>query len=307
MSIATVRSGNMPGDPKKIWLNRFVNVQKEWDREVYDMLVAASEDAEQAVHELYGRQGVGAKVRRAQLTGAQGVISRILHNLFGTDLKNSIASGQSKASVAAVKAANVWDDKILREVISDSAKRKVFQRGLEETAERNVGALITRITSDPVPLSRKVYSSEALARRQIDRIVNSGLAKGDGADDIARKAHKFINPSTPGGATFAARRLGRTEINNAFHAQSINQMQTRPWVGQIEWRLSGSHTPRPGDLCERYARTKTFPARGIPLKPHPQCFCYIIPVVPDIDYILDQLESGVYHQWIDDNGLVGAR
>lgn len=271
------------------------------------MLVAASEDAEREVHDLFKREGVGSTIRRAQLTGTQGVISKVLHTLFGVNLKNSIASGQSKASTAAVQAANVWDDKILREIIPDPDKRAVFRRSLEATAGKNVAAVITRITSDPVPLSRKVYRSEAIARKQVDRVINSGLAKGDGAAEIAKKAHQFIHPSTPGGATYAARRLGRTEINNAFHSQSINQMQTRPWVSQVEWRLSGSHEGGSGCLCERYARTRTFPARGVPLKPHPQCFCYITPVVPDIDFILDQLESGVYHQWIEDSNLVGAR
>ena len=269
--------------------------------------MAAAEDAEQAIQDLYRKEGLGAGVRRAQLTGTKGVITRVLHTLFGTDVKNIVTSRRAESSQAAVQAANVWDDKILREIIPDPAKREVFRRSLEASARRNVGAVVSRITSDTVPLSRKVYKSEVLARGQIDRIVNSGLAKGDSAADIAKKARQFIHPSTPGGATYAAKRLGRTEINNAFHAQSINQMQQRPWVTQVEWRLSGSHTPKPGDLCERYARTRIFPSRSIPHKPHPNCLCFITPVVPTIDFILHQLESGMYSQWVEEQNLVGSR
>ncbi|UJQ86340.1 MuF-like minor capsid protein [Gordonia phage Wojtek] len=265
-------------------------------------MVEAAEDVEREVNELFARAGVGATVRRAQLTGASGIITKVLHALFLTT-GTLIGEHRTKAATESVKAANIWDEEILKAIIPDAAKRRVFKTSLEATASRNVDATIKRVTGDQVTLSRRVYRSEALARGQIDRVINSSLAKGDSAAELARKARAFIHPSTPGGASYAAKRLGRTEINNAFHAQAIATNQSRPWVSQVRWHLSGSHTPRPGDLCERYHRQGTFPVGSTPKKPHPQCLCYITPVVPPIDFILQQYESGMYDQWLAENKL----
>ncbi|QXO13668.1 MuF-like minor capsid protein [Gordonia phage DumpTruck] len=285
-----------------MWINRYLRVDREFNSALNDALVAAAEQVDEEVMALYSKRNVGGTVRRAQLTGTAGVISQVLHALFGTT-RTLIQTGQANAATESVKAANVWDDEVLRVIIVDSSKRKVFKESLEATASRNVDAMVKRVTGDPIPLSRKVYRSEALARGQIDRIVNTSLAKGASAADIAKQAKAFIDPKTPGGATYAARRLGRTEINNAFHAQAIETNQQRPWVSQVAWRLSGSHTPNPGDACERYARQRLYPVGSIPRKPHPQCLCYITPEVPPIEVILQQYESGMYDQWLEKNQL----
>ncbi|UJQ86082.1 MuF-like minor capsid protein [Gordonia phage Zany] len=295
-------SGSSSKDPKKVWINRYLRIDREFNKELNEALVQAAEDVEREVTELFAKAGVGATVRRAQLTGASGVITKVLHALFLSS-GTLIGTYRAKAATESVKAANVWDDEVLKALIPDPAKRKVFKSSLELTASRNVEAMVKRVTGDTVTLSRRVYRSEALARGQIDRVINSSLAKGDSAAELARKARAFIHPSTPGGASFAAKRLGRTEINNAFHAQAIETNKSRPWVSQIRWHLSGSHTPRPGDPCERYYRQGVFPVGSTPKKPHPQCLCYITPEVPPIEVILQQYESGIYDQWLADNRL----
>lgn len=293
---------NVDRDPKKIWLNRYMKVDRAFNVELNKALREAASDVDEEVRALYGRSGVGSSVRSAQLVGNKGVIIRILHELFGKT-GELVEEYRGEAASQSIQAANVWDDEILRKIIPDPAKRKVFRHSLEASSRKNIASVITRVTGDQIPLSRKVYRSEALAKGQVQRVINSGLAKGDSALDIAKKARQFISPATPGGASFAARRLGRTEINNAFHAQAIESFQGRPWINQADWKLSGSHTPRPGDLCERYARTGTFPAGRIPKKPHPQCLCYITPHVESTDWIIDQLEAGRFDQWMMDNDL----
>jgi len=69
---------------------------------------------------------------------------------------------------------------------------------------------------------------------------------------------------------YAAKRLARTEINNAFHAQAIADVQEKPWVEHVTWHLSKMHKPIPGDLCETYDGQQ-FSTDLVPLKPHPQC------------------------------------
>ncbi|WPH57961.1 minor capsid protein [Gordonia phage LuckyLeo] len=300
-SFILLESGS-PKDPKKVWINRYLRIDREFNTVLNRALVEAAEDVELAIEELYGKTTLSSTVRRAQLTGAQGVISQTLHALF-LATGGLIGKYRERAATESVKAANIWDEEILKAIIPDAAKRRVFKTSLEVTASRNVDATIKRVTGDQVTLSRRVYRSEALARGQIDRVINSGLAKGDSAAELARKAKAFIHPSTPGGASFAAKRLGRTEINNAFHAQAIATNQSRPWVSQVRWHLSGSHTPRPGDPCERYHRQGVFPVGSTPKKPHPQCLCYITPEVPPIEVILQQYESGMYDQWLAENKL----
>lgn len=97
-----------------------------------------------------------------------------------------------------------------------------------------------------------------------------------------------------------AKRLARTEMNNAFHAQAIEDMEDRPWIDFVRWHLSGSHKPS-GDECEANARHGLFPADAVPPKPHPNCFCFITPEVPDRNTFLLELQMGRYDEWIEQN------
>lgn len=293
-------------DPKKVWLNRLLLVDRKYNAEVTKALAIAAEDIQEAVHELYAKPGIGYEVRRAQLTGVSGVISLGLRTLFRGTTSDIIHRGNAEAATEAIKANNIWDDEVLRKIIPDGGTRKAFKYSLESSASKNIDATVTRITKSKIPLSRRIYRAEAISRGQIDRIVNSGLAKGDGADEIAKKAKDFISPRVPGGAAYSARRLARTEINNAFHSQSIAAISERPWIAEANWRLSGSHTPKIGDKCEHYARVGRYPVSSIPLKPHPNCLCYITPVVPEIDFILSQFYNGMYDQWLRDNEALSA-
>lgn len=294
-------------DPKKVWLNRLLKVDRKYNAQITQALKESSEDIQERILSLNGKSNISSTVRRAQLVGASGVITEVLKELFRNSIGTIILEGRSESAVEVVKAANIWDDEILRQIIEDPSKRKVFKSSLEATAKRNIGATIAKVTGESIPLSRRLYRSEAIARGQISRVINSSLVAGDSADDLAAKAKKFVSPNVPGGANYVARRLARTEINNAFHSQSIQTLQDRPWVSQVNWRLSGSHVPDPGDKCERYANVGTYPASGVPRKPHPQCLCYITPITPSIEFIMSQFDNGVYDQWLSEQtGLARA-
>ena len=100
-------------------------------------------------------------------------------------------------------------------------------------------------------------------------------------------------------------RLARSEINNAFHAVAVQQAQDKPWVHAMQWHLSRSH-PKP-DLCDEYAKENKFDLGAgifrkadIPRKPHPHCFCYVTPVQLDEEDFLDQLTSGSFDRYLEE-------
>lgn len=262
--------GPARGNPRSIWLLPYIRVQQSSDRKINKALHDAMLDADKAIQSIVGKPGVGAAVRRAQLVGTRGALTKIINALYGK-VEEVVRTGQIDAAEAAFQAGFKWDKAILKAIEPNAKKRALLERSLAGTADRSVQAMITRILKTERTLSGNVYSAKSLTTGQISRLVNSSLAASDSADDLAKKVKGFINPNTPGGAAYAARRLGRTEINNAFHAQSIQQNEGKPWVDFMVWHLSGSHRPVPGDKCELYARQGKFPKEAVPPKPHPQC------------------------------------
>lgn len=283
---------------KSNWLGRYITVQTATDAKVAAALQAALDSSGLAAASIEGKPGIGAAVRRAQLLGARGSLTKALAALYRT-LGDIVRAGQLDSAEAAILAQLKDEDPILRAIANNADEYKVLREALLQTSERGVQAMMTRILESERPLSQRIYKSEALAKGQVSRVVNNHLARGSSAADLAKDVRGFFDPKVSGGVSSSARRLARTEINNAFHAQSIAGMQDRPWVNQAEWHLSKSHpTHQPYDKCDEYARIKTFGVTNIPPKPHPNCLCFVIPVV---SYSENDLLAGVYTPWILDN------
>lgn len=171
------------------------------------------------------------------------------------------------------------------------------KEGIESLTSRKING---------ISLSEKVYKNAALSKGWVDDAINQGLALGKSAREIAASVVGYINPSTPGGASYAAMRLARTEVNNAFHTTSIRHYQSIPWIDVVQWHLSGSHK-RP-DECNTYAEqvhmkggeAGQYKPNDVPARPHPNCLCYITPVSPDIDEFAKKFKSGKYDDYIND-------
>jgi hypothetical protein len=118
--------------------------------------------------------------------------------------------------------------------------------------------------------------------------------------ELARLVRNYIHPDTPGGVSYAAQRLARTEINNAFHTTSLRHYNEQPWVEGVKWSLSSSHPH--ADACDEYATEVHF--RGgepgvykpedTPSKPHPQCFCYVSPVTMSDEAFIRAFNAGEF-------------
>lgn len=280
------------------WLNRYMDIEQATERSISVALSDAMTDIDARLQGI-DSDNLSSNVRRIQYNLALRAIRRILGELFG-ETANIIRDDRKHAAVAAVEA-GVYDDRdILRAIFPDDGDRERYIASLKATAERNVQNTIIRIIKTERPLSKRVYKSQAFANGLVYRKINNGLARGSSAANIAKDVRDLINPNTKGGVAYAAKRLGRTELNNAFHAQSLAQNQDKPWVDHVNWYLSKSHKYEGKPcLCETYARQKRFDKWNVPLKPHPQCYCYTAPVVVDEISFMQNLQIGMYDSYLD--------
>lgn len=131
-----------------------------------------------------------------------------------------------------------------------------------------------------------------MAEGWVDDIVNRGLVSGWSAKELAKAVVPSISPNVPGGVSYAANRLARTEINNAYHASSWDRYMKSVIVEEVEWHTSSSHPEN--DVCDEYRDASPFKKTQVPAKPHPNCYCYIVPRLPTEEEFLDKLFNGDY-------------
>jgi hypothetical protein len=167
-------------------------------------------------------------------------------------------------------------------------------------------SIISRRT-EGFALSERIYRNAQAGTAQAGRVVERHLARGASAKEIAAATRGLFEPETPGGTSYAAFRLGRTEINNAHHSTTIRLTKDQPWVKGYKWNLSRSH-PKP-DICDALAFGSSgrgygpgeYSVRDAPGKPHPQCFCYLTILQEDREAFLNNLVNGKYDDHLGDN------
>lgn len=298
--MTTPLPNNMTDDPvelRKRWLNRFLKVQGQYDTRFRSILIGAAEDAQEKVIALSTNSTFSAGVQRAQLRLVMDELRQIFKELFG-EMIPVIQKGQKASALAAVDAFTETDRQYLEKAFAASGNTQDFIDGQRKQAQIQVANAISRINKSDRPLSARVYKSRDLATSWMQSRVNSAILRGASAKEIAKEVRRSIRPDTPGGVSYAAMRLGRTELNNAFHATSIALAQDRPWVDSMRWNLSKTHITEDKCLCEIYAN-RVFEIRNVPPKPHPQCRCFVTPEVEPFDTFLDHLLAGQYRGWIN--------
>lgn len=284
---------------RKRWLSRYMNIQSRTDTRIRTVLLEASEDAAKTVSALEKNSTFSAGVRTAQIRLVMKEIKDILSGVFD-EITPLILNGQKQEAEAAIDGLTETDRDYLESAFESLGEVNGFIDSQKLQAKIQIVNAINRITKSEIPLSRRVYRTEALARQWIQRDVTSGIARGAGAKEIAAIVRKHIRPNTPGGTSYAALRLGRTELNNAFHATAITFAQDRPWIQGMEWFLSSVHEfdPQRVEVCETYAN-QIFEVNNVPAKPHPQCRCFVAPVLEPVDVFIRNLTAGQYRDWID--------
>lgn len=283
----------------------YIRVQENFDRQVYALLRRAASDVHKDILALVGRENIGAVIRREQFLA----VKRTIHERLSVILEREgflIAAAQDKAAAAAVETFAAYE-RVLFQTLTNKHNVAALLQSANLTSSAGIQAAIQRMQgASYFPLSSRVYKTLQWTTGLVDRTVESAIARGLNAREIANLVRGMIRPDVPGGVSYAALRLGRTELNNAFHAVQAEKARTSPWITGVIWCLSNSHGN--DDECDRYAGTAHYPnseagfykPEDVPMKPHPNCLCYTIPVTPSEDEFLDSFFKGEYDSGIAD-------
>jgi len=281
-------------------LQRFFGAYKPTEAEMRQVLDDAAQEAERLIPKLMEKHTTGSTIKAAQLSLILREIRQQQHAMWG-DLGGIIRDGMERASLAAVSGENIIDRYLSRAGLA----MPELQQSLRAQAMRGFRNVLAK-GANGIPLSKQVYKTEALANGWIDRQVRKALILQTSAKDLAKQVRQFIDPNVKGGVSFAASRLARTELNNAFHTVAIERSD-EPWAKGVQWHLSGSHPPGPPgkpEVCETYARVDhglgigIYDRKKVPAKPHPQCLCYITQEVVSEDEFIDRLLAGDYDEYL---------
>lgn len=278
-------------------LRAYITVQTKYDRELARVLERAARDIWRRIESL--GDGIGAEVRKAQLRLVLTEIRNVQQEMWVSGVGRVVRDGRRAAAEASESVAETLT-RVLYAALPERVAQTVSD-GLKATARAGIERDFARI---PRALSTRVYHDFALTSGQVERTIRSGMVSGLSARELAKEVYVFISPTTPGGASYAASRLARTEINNAFHQQQIAGAK-RPGVTAAKWNLSGSH-PKP-DICNQYADQDEFglgpgmypPDEVPPSKPHPQCLCFITYRTMNAREFRDALDRGDFDAELD--------
>lgn len=287
-------------DPKD-WLRASARLQKVGDTQVLKVL----RDGVRALDEqLAGlsRNSFSEAIRRDQILTVKRTLLREQSKIMRAT--GSVARARRlEAAAKAIQLGGRIDAVLLRAAGLPATYAEELAASLTRGLESTLDVAMARLGGSAVPLSQRVYRIDTWLAGRVGHMVNTALVQGLSAREFAAKARDWISPNTPGGVRYASMRLARTEINNAFHAMSIQNGIEKPWVQAQRWNLSGSHGH--ADQCDVYAKQENgdlgpglYPPEGVPGKPHPQCLCYITPEVEELDSFLTHLLGGKYDSYL---------
>lgn len=286
------------------WIRAYAQVQVATDQQIVAMLADAANAMKVDIARIISKQSLtmSDQIRHEQMLRVRKALLEHQAQVL-RDLGRVVEARRLEASARAIQLGNSIEAFVL-----DRLGRNVARDALEDLTlglARTTEVALARMGLSYTELSQRIYNTDVWLGSRIDQRITALLAQGKSAKEFAAEAVNWFNPNTPGGVRYAAMRLARSEINNAFHAVSVQQVMDKPWVHAMQWHLSGSH-PK-ADICDEYAHEDKFdlgagiwPKGEVPRKPHPHCYCYVTGVQNDDDEFLDALVSGKYDKWIED-------
>ena len=282
-------------DPRKNWLGSLLRVVMRSEVQIRGLLVRTAAEAARDAEEALRSDRIGAQVRGTQYAAAHGALKSRLA-AFWRSFGEALEAEREEAIAAAVKANINWDKVLLDEAARSHAMRIALRKSLNAAADRNVRLMLERYTRETPALSEKVYHTRALSNGWVEDRINIAIGKGLNAREFAKEIRSLIRPDTPGGVSYAAIRLARTELNNANHFAAVQDQVDKPYVTGMDWRRSRSHTER--DICDKLAEGGPYAIDKVPPKPHPNCFCYVVPETEDEDTFIEKFRSGKYDDYL---------
>ena len=291
-----IRARIVPGEAP---IKSFARISQDTDREILRLLAEAANDARKKAEELAGTKKFANMTRAAQ----QRLIEREMHiqmRILWEGVGHLTIFGEKEAARAANESMDFLHSRLWKNTGPDG---RDFRRAIKRQAEAGVDSFLSR-RENLLPLSKRVYKNDILARGRVSATINKGLLRGLSARELAQEIAGLIRPGVRGGVSYAAMRLSRTEINNAFHFSQIRYTREMPWVRGYKWNLSGSHGSI--DVCNTMSQANhaglgrgVYKKGNVPGKPHPNCLCYITTVTAPPGEFERQLKRGSYDSYLN--------
>lgn len=291
------------------WLSAYAKIQRVADRDILRLIEQSEKDIQAQIRRLesLAKRGVGSTVRQYQLSQIRAAMLREQARIFRTMARYTTAK-KFEAAEAAIRLQMKSVEDLFASVGRPELAAQLGQ-ALNHGITGSLEVMRVRMNQSRVDLAERIYKTNEWMDGRVETKIASALARGLSAREFAAEATDWFNPNTPGGVRYAALRLARTEINNAFHAMAVNAAD-QPWVKGMQWHLSRSH-PKP-DECDEYARKDPdnlgpgrYKVKNVPKKPHPHCFCFVTPIVVEEEEFFDDFIAGKYDKDID-SALAGS-
>ena len=295
----------MATDPR---LAAELRVMTKAERRVLRQLSIAYAQMTRQIRAWESSSRVGAQVSAAQARVLQTSLRAQMAAMWRA-VGNEVRAGRLEAAQLAQQPSKGVLDYFRAAGLTPSEVAQLAESTLA-AAEQTVDTALRRMLGESyIPLSDQVWRTQALVDGRLDTVINTTLMKGVNARQLAQAVRGFVRPDARGGTRYAANRLARTEINNAFHAANVSEMQAEPFTTFIQWHLSGSH-PKP-DECNQYAEKNhvkgqeagVYEKANVPRRPHPNCLCYTTGLTVERDEFIAAFQRGEYDDWLRGKGV----
>jgi len=207
-----------------------------------------------------------------------------------------ISTNQKATEISTQEALNdalvLGDDGINSLILN---RGKELSKGIEKT-------LLTRkIFKDEVTLTWRIKTIEKSYMKTVQDIVKHGANEGWSAFQVAQQIDNVIRPKgfrkwvspfdwfrsvrkgmvtgrRAGSVSYNSYRIARTELNETYRRNTVLVHEGQPYIEGFRWNLSPAHPEL--DICDDFAG-KIFEGYADIPETHPNCYCYITPVMID--------------------------
>lgn len=292
----------IPEPKPRDWQVANAKVLQVTDKQVLAMLRDTKKRVDVELNKLIAAESASETLRRVQLEQTRSRLMAEQARVFER-LGDIVAARRLDAASRAGGLTAASSARLLRKVGEGAAAQTLYDSFLQ-TSQNAIDAALARMRLSALPLSERIYRTGVWMGGRLGKLINQELAIGLNARRFAKTARDWFNPNTPGGVRYAAMRLARTEINNSFHAMSVEKADATPWIPYMEWNLSRAHPKR--DVCNPVAEEDSGHGPGVyltgkvPARPHPQCMCYVTPKPIEEDDFVENFLKGDYDDFLDD-------
>jgi hypothetical protein len=206
---------------------------------------------------------------------------RVLSRRLWRDTEGIILGG--------MRASFVLADRHVADLTVQAIAARTDMDRLPDVLESELGQVLTRARAHAAQarhghtLSRRVWLNERGTVRRVQAEVDRAVRAGESPAKLARRVRQHIQPNVPGGVSYAAMRLARTELLSAWDARERQALKTAGIYTGAEWMLSPTHASKPSspDVCDRLRDGGPYTWAQLPARPHPHCMCYLEPVIDE--------------------------